>query len=95
MPAGPSLKELQDAHDRLDNLGARADAARSGVDSIRRQQQAQGLDLRGDILASMSRLNNDMNSANQSLNRNDPASANQSMDRAERELGTLESFLGR
>lgn len=95
VPAGPSLKELQDAHDRLDNLGARADAARSGVDSIRRQQQAQGLDLRGDILASMSRLNNDMNSANQSLNRNDPASANQSMDRAERELGTLESFLGR
>lgn len=94
-PAGPSPKEMQDAHDRLDNLGARADAARTGVDSIRRQQQAQGLDLRGDILAAMSRLNNDMNSANQALNRNDPSSANQYMDRAERELNTLESFLGR
>jgi eukaryotic-like serine/threonine-protein kinase len=93
-PPGPSPQQMQEAHDRLDNLGARADAARNGVDSIRRQQQAQGLDLRGDILASMSRLNNDMNSAGQALNRNDPSSANQYMDRAEHELGTLETFLG-
>ncbi|HEX8711898.1 MAG TPA: protein kinase [Terracidiphilus sp.] len=92
--AGPSPKEMQEAHDHLDNLGARADAARTAVESIRRQQQAQGLDLRGDILASMSRLNNDMNSANQALNRNDPSSASQYMDRAERELNTLETFLG-
>jgi hypothetical protein len=94
VPAGPSPKEMQDAHDRLSNLGARADAARSGVNSIRRQQQAQGLDLRGDILAATSRLNNDMNGADQALNRNDPSTANEYMDRAERELGTLESFLG-
>jgi serine/threonine-protein kinase len=65
------------------------------VQSIRRQQQAQGLDLRGDILAAMNRLDNDMNEANQALHRNDPATANQYMDRADRELATLESFLGR
>lgn len=93
-PASPSPKEVKDAHDRLADLGARADAATTGVESIRRQQQAQGLDLRGDILAAMNRLNNDMNAADQALNRNDPASANQYMDRAQRELATLESFLG-
>ena len=94
-PAGPSPQEIQKAQDRLGDLGARADAARNGVNSIRRQQQAQGLDLRGDILAAESRLGNDMNGANQALNRSDPDSANQYMDRAERELTTLESFLGR
>lgn len=93
-PAGPSLKEIQKAQDRLSDLGARADAARSGVNSIRRQQQAQGLDLRGDILAAESRLNYDMNQAGQALNRKDAVSANQYMDRADRELTALENFLG-
>lgn len=94
VPAGPSPKEVRDAHDRYANLGARADAAKSGVQSIRRQQQAQGFDLRGDIVAAMNRLDNDMNEANRALNQNDPASANQYMDRANRELATLETFLG-
>jgi len=94
-PAGPSATEMRNTHDRFTDLGARADAAVSGVQSIRRQQQAQGLDLRGDILAAMNRLDNDMNEANQALHRNDPATANQYMDRADRELATLESFLGR
>lgn len=85
---------MQKAEDRIADLGARASAAKNGVNSIRRQQQAQGLDLRGDILAAQTRLNNDMNQANQALSRNDPATANQYMDRAERELSTLETFLG-
>ncbi|HEV2135635.1 MAG TPA: protein kinase [Terracidiphilus sp.] len=93
-PSGPSPQEIQKAQDRLSDLGSRADTARNGVNSIRRQQQAQGLDLRGDILSAQSRLNNDMNQANQALSRNDPATANQYMDRAERELTTLETFLG-
>ena len=92
--AGPSPEEMQKAEDRIADLGARASAAKNGVNSIRRQQQAQGLDLRGDILAAQTRLNNDMNQANQALSRNDPATANQYMDRAERELSTLETFLG-
>ncbi|MGH9604986.1 MAG: serine/threonine protein kinase [Terracidiphilus sp.] len=94
-PAGPSPKEVQNAHDRYADLGARADADQTGVESIRRQQQAQGFDIRGDILTAMNKLNNDMNEAGQALNGNDLASANQYMDRAERELATLESFLGR
>jgi hypothetical protein len=93
-PTGPSPQEVRDSHDRYANIVARTDAAKNGVDSIRRQQQAQGLDLRGDILAAQGRLNNDMNEASQALDRNDPATANQYMDRAEHELATLETFLG-
>jgi eukaryotic-like serine/threonine-protein kinase len=94
-PAGPSPQQLREAHDRLIDLSARAEADKTGVESIRRQQQAQGLDLRGDILAAMNRLDNDMNEASQALNRNDPASANQYLDRAEQQLSMLDSFLGR
>lgn len=94
-PAGPSLQQVREAHDRFNDLSARAEADKTGVESIRRQQQAQGLDLRGDILAAMNRLDNDINEANQALKRNDPASADHYMDRADQELSTLESFLGR
>jgi serine/threonine-protein kinase len=77
------------------NLDARAEAARSGVQQIRSQQQAQGFDLRGDILASMNRMNSLIAEANHALSENDLETANQYMDRAEKEVGTLESFLGR
>jgi len=94
-PAGPSPQEIRQAHDRLMNLDARADAARSGVQQIRSQQQAQGLDIRGDVLASMSRMNNDLGEANRAIAQNDLEAAKEYMERADREISTLESFLGR
>ena len=93
-PAGPSPQEVRNARDRYSELVARADAAKGGVQTIRSQQQAQGLDLRGDILAAENRMYSDMKEADQALSRNDPATANQYMDRADRELTTLETFLG-
>ena len=77
------------------NIEARADAARSGVQSIRTQQQAQGMDLRGDILAAMSRLSNDLREAHAALSQNDLETAEQYMARADKETATLEAFLGR
>ena len=94
-PAGPSPQEIRQAHDRMMNLDARASAASSGVEQIRSQQQAQGFDIRGDILASMNRLNNFMREADRALNQHDLQAANEYMDRADREISTLESFLGR
>jgi serine/threonine protein kinase len=94
-PAGPSPKEIRDAHDRYANLEARADAARSGVQQIRSQQQAQGFDIRGDVLASMNRMNNFLGEANRALSQNDLQAANDYMDRADKEVSTLETFLGR
>ena len=94
-PPGPSPQEVRQSRNRLSDLDARTGAAKSGVESIRRQQQAQGYDLRGDILAAMGRLDHDMSAANQAMNQNDLATANQYMDSADKELATLETFLGR
>ena len=95
MPAGPSPEEIRQAKDRLMNLQARADAARSGVQSIRSQQQAQGLDIRGDVLAAMSRLNSDMREAQSAIGQGDLKAAGEYLDRADHETTTLEKFLGR
>jgi len=93
--SGPSAAEIRTARDRYNNLDARADAAKSGIQSLRSQQQAQGYDLRGDILAALSRLNNDMSESNLALSQGDVESADTYMDRADKELATLEKFLGR
>jgi len=82
-------------HDRLMNIAARADAARAGVQSIRSQQQAQGLDIRGDILGAMSRMNNDLREAQAALKQNDLETVKQYLERADNETAKLESFLGR
>lgn len=76
-------------------LGAQADAARSGVQQIRQQQQAQGLDIRGDILASMNRMNSYLNEANNALRQSDLQTAGDNMDQAEKEISNLNKFLGR
>jgi serine/threonine protein kinase len=94
-PTGPSAKELRDAHDRYSNLEARADAAEAGVQQIRSQQQAAGYDIRGDILASMNRLRNNMRDADRAISQQDLATAGDYMNRAETEIATLEKFLGR
>ena len=94
-PSGPSPREIRDAHDRFANLEARADAALAGVDQIRSQQQAQGLDIRGDILAAMNRLHHQLNEARQAIAQKDLESANDYMNHAETDTEHLEKFLGR
>jgi serine/threonine-protein kinase len=92
---GPSPQEIREANDRLMNIEARADAARSGVQSIRSQQQAQGLDIRGDILAALNRMNFNLRAAHTSIEMKDLRAAAQYMDRADMATSHLEKFLGR
>ncbi len=94
-PPGPSYQEIAQARERMIQLGAQADAARDGIQQIRTQQQAQGLDLRGDMLASMNRMNAYLSEANNALNQHDLQAASDNMDRAEKEIATLNTFLGR
>jgi serine/threonine protein kinase len=94
-PSGPSPQEIRQVHDRVANVEARADAVRAGVQSIRNQQQSQGLDIRGDIIAAMNRMDNDLREAQVALNQNDLETANQYLDRADKETAKVESFLGR
>lgn len=94
-PAGPSKEEIREARDRMITLSSRADAAQSGVQQLRSQQQAQGLDLRGDIVASMNRMRMFRDEASRALNQNDIQTANEYLEKAEREAAILEKFLGR
>ena len=94
-PAGPSPQEVRRARDRLSNLEARSDAASAGVASIRSEQQRQGLDIRGDILAAMNRLSNNLRKAQAAIAQNDLQTADEYMERADKDTSTLEKFLGR
>jgi eukaryotic-like serine/threonine-protein kinase len=94
-PPGPSQQEINQARERMIDLSSKADAARAGVEQIRSQQQSRGLDIRGDILASMNRMNAYLNEADRALGQNDLQAASDNMDRAEKEITTLDTFLGR
>jgi serine/threonine-protein kinase len=77
------------------NIQARADSAREGVQSLRQQQQAQGFDIRGDVLATMNRLNGDLKEAQIALSAGDLPSADEYIEHADHETASLEKFLGR
>ena len=93
-PAGPSPAEIREVSDKLLNLNARADAARNGIQALRTQQQAQGLDIRGDVLAAMGRMNGLLTEAQRALDRKELDAANDYMGRAEKDVAKLEAFLG-
>ena len=93
-PAGPSPAEIRKVRDDLMNLQSRADTARASVEQLRRQEQASGLDLRGDILTAMSLMNSNIREAQGALNQKDLTTAGEYMERANQNLHTLEVFLG-
>jgi eukaryotic-like serine/threonine-protein kinase len=95
LPPGPTRQEIAQARERMIQLDSKAEAARSSIEQLRSQQQAQGLGLRGDIAGSLNRMNAYISEANRSVNEGDIETANADMDRAEKELSTLEKFLGR
>jgi serine/threonine-protein kinase len=93
--AGASQEEIRHARDRYMDLDARADTVRSGIDTLRRQQQAQGYDMRGDMVGALNRMNNSLGEADRALNEGNLDVARDYMDRANNEMQKLESFLGR
>ncbi|HTZ90224.1 MAG TPA: serine/threonine-protein kinase [Alloacidobacterium sp.] len=91
----PSPQEVQQARRRFIDLDARAGAARDSIETMRKQQQAQGYDMRGDVVTSMNKMNSYLSEANRALGQNDLQTANEYMDRADVEIANLEKFLGR
>ncbi len=92
-PAGPSQQEVQQAHHRMIDLEARAGAVNDSINVMRKQQQAQGYDMRGDVVTSMNKMNSYLSEAKSALSQNDLQTANDYMDRADKEVSTLEKFL--
>jgi eukaryotic-like serine/threonine-protein kinase len=93
-PPGPSPDEVRHARDRFMDLDARAQTVTSGIEQLRRQQQAQGYDMRGDVAGEMNRMNNDLREADRAINDHDLDAARDYMDKANEELRKLEHFLG-
>jgi len=93
-PPGPSPEEVRHARDRYMDLDARADSVTGQVQQLRQQQQAQGYDMRGDVVGELNRMNNDLREADRAIHDHDLDAARDYMDKANEELRKLEQFLG-
>ena len=87
--------ELDKLQDELDQLSSRARAVKDSVENLRRQQNAQGLNLRGDIAAAEDRMGSDIDKAQAALQNQNAKDARRYMEKAEAEVETLEKFMGR
>jgi eukaryotic-like serine/threonine-protein kinase len=94
-PSGPTPEEIHHARDRFMDIDARADAVTGQFESMRREQQSHGYDMRGDMVGAINRMNNDIREADRAINERDLDSARDYMDKANEELHKLEQFLGR
>jgi serine/threonine-protein kinase len=86
---------LMEMRDRLNLLDTRANSARGGIRTLREQQKAQGLGLRGDIETAEQRMLYHLTEAEAALKADDADKGKRSLDSAERALEQLEKFLGR
>ncbi len=92
---GPSAEEVQQIHEQMTGLDARASAVSASVEGMKRQQEADGLGLRRDMAAAYTRMNSYLRAANDELNSGNITAARSHMDKADKEISTLESFLGK
>jgi serine/threonine-protein kinase len=90
-----SAAELEKVQEELDLLDSRAGAVRGSLDNLQRQQAAQGLGLRGDMVATRQRMETFLGRTQNRLQRGDAEGARKSLEEAEREVSRLEKFLGR
>ncbi len=87
-----ALRETQKAWPML---ASRAGAISTTLQNLQNEQKRSGLGLRGDISASWKRMEYYMDQAEAAISAKDPALAKENMDSADREIQTLEKFLGR
>jgi serine/threonine-protein kinase len=92
---GPSADEVAQMHEQMTGLDARASAVSASVEGLKRQQEADGLGLRRDMAAAYARMNTYLRAANDELNSGNITAARSHMDKADKEISTLESFLGK
>jgi tRNA A-37 threonylcarbamoyl transferase component Bud32 len=98
--AGQNTQDSEDAQleqleQEVDQLSSRATAAADSVESLRRQQSAQGLGLRGDIASAEELMKTNLDKAQQALQNRDVKNAKKYMERAEPNVEKVEKFLGR
>jgi len=88
-------KELEEMERQMDQLASRAGSVHDSLETLRRQQAAQGLGLRGDIASTQERMNTYLGKAQAAMRKEDIRGSKKYMDLAEPEIEKLEKFLGR
>jgi hypothetical protein len=93
--AAQRAADLKDAEQQSDQLNSRAAAISESLDTLRRQQAAQGYGLRGDIVAAEELMKTNLARGQVALDEKDGAKAKQYFDLAEAQAEKIERFLGR
>jgi len=93
--AGPTAEEINQARQQKTGLDARASAVSTSLEGLKRQQEADGVGLRRDMAVAYARMNAYLSSANADLQSGNIPAARSHMDQADKEISTLESFLGK
>lgn len=86
--------QFQQTETEVDQISSRASAVSASLDSLRKQQAAQGLNLRGDMTAAEQRMQTNLGKAQAAIQAQDATQAKHYMDLAEPDVEKLERFLG-
>ena len=86
---------MKECEQQSDQLEARSAAIGAGLNALRRQQQAAGYGLRGDITQAEQMMQIDMARAQSAMHEGNPDQAKEYLDKAENQAMVLERFLGR
>lgn len=93
-PSGPSQEDLDKLEDEADKLNVRASTASQSIETLRRQQQAEGYNLRADISSAAERMKLYLAKGDAALKAKDTANAQKYFDLADTEISKVEKFLG-
>ena len=94
MPPPPQVdhRALEQTRDSFAKLGIRAGTIQESARTLTEEQAKMGVSLRGDIRASLKRMEYLMDRAEKALDKRDLDDAKSQMDAAEREIEKLEKF---
>ena len=93
--AQPDTAQLDELDREVDQLSSRETAISASLDALSREQNAQGMHLRGDIVEAQARMHTYIGKAQAAIQAQDAKSARKYLDLAEPEVEKLEKFLGR
>ena len=96
-PQAPAVDPavMEALNHQMDMLDARTSAVDASLDTLKRQQQAAGYGLRGDMASAQTLMHTYMGNAQAALNKQDPVAAQKYIDLADAQTSKLEKFLGR
>jgi hypothetical protein len=93
-PPRPDPAQIAELDHEMDQITSREAAASASLDSLQRAQSAQGLQLRGDIVAAQQRMQTYAAKAQSALQAQDIEKTKKYLELMETELGKIEKFLG-